>query len=439
MRRHPRSMRIFARSLFVRCLVAMGAAFAGPAHAAPELLDRIVAVVDDQVILWSELNFRLLMDFEQEGRTFRPDESQINERRARLLEDMIDERVLVIKARRDSIVVDASVIDERLNEQMRRIHARLSPEEFEQMLERSGLSERQLKARYRKDIRNELLSSQLRSQLAYRQHVTHRDVETFRESYDGVLPPRVFLSQINIKPKPEQTVLSQASGKIEAVRQKLEAGLDFAEAARQYSEDPGTADAGGDLGCFGPGTLLPEVEQAAAVLKPGETSEPVLTALGYHIIRLDQRLEGELCASHVLARAPVTPGDKERARQLLVELRGRALAGEDFAQLAQEYSDDPQTAKQGGLWQSFSKDEIPPFLKRYVDRLSLGGVSEPFFLDDGGHILKVNDDQATIENILREERMQDTVSLIIAEFRTQIHIDNRLSGEYVWQDTGDAP
>lgn len=410
---------------------------------APELLDRIVAVVDDQVILWSELNFRVLLGLEQQGRSYVPPE-QLDDLRAETLERMIDERVLVIKARKDSVVVDETQVDERLNEQLKRIRERLSREEFEQMLERSGLTERQLKARYRKEIRRDLLSSQMRSLLAYRTHITHGDIEAFRQRYADELPPRIFLSQINIKVSPDSSVVARARDRIKAVQERLAAGEAFEAVAKRMSEDPGTAAAGGDLGCFAPGTLLPEFETAAVDLKPGEISEPVQTAFGFHLVQLREKREGEMCAGHILARAAVTPQDKERAEARLEELRRRAMAGEDFAQLAQRYSEDPQTARQGGLWQSFATDQIPAFLRPYLADLKMGEVSRPFFLDDGGHILKINDDQATIENMVREMRMEETVRTVIAEFKGEIHVENRLDesapgSEETLQTADDAP
>ena len=127
----------------------------GPAEAVPELLDRIVAVVDDQVILWSELNLRLSLELQQQGLTYLgPDE--IGRRRERTLNEMIDEQVVVLKARKDSLEIDYSRVDELLNAELGRIKDSIDPAEFENMLERTGISERQLKTRYRKQIRNRI-------------------------------------------------------------------------------------------------------------------------------------------------------------------------------------------------------------------------------------------------------------------------------------------
>ena len=124
---------------------------------------------------------------------------------------------------------------------------------------------------------------------------------------------------------------------MEEIQQKLAAGADFGDLARTYSEDPGTAAQGGDLGCFAAGRLVPEFEEAAFDLRPGEVSEPVLTQYGYHLILLHEKREDELCASHILLRTSTTRQDDGRVEVALNELRQRAQAGEDFSQLAREH------------------------------------------------------------------------------------------------------
>ena len=94
------------------------------------------------------------------------------------------------------------------------------------------------------------------------------------------------ISQINLKIAPADSVVDRARAQIAVIESELDAGRPFAEVARQFSEDPGSAADGGNLGCFGPGTMIPEFERAALGLKPGERSEAILSPFGYHVILL---------------------------------------------------------------------------------------------------------------------------------------------------------
>lgn len=422
MRRHH-----LAPILVALCLLA------GRAGAEPELLDRIVGVVDDQVVLWSELNLRTQLDLQAQGRNpmFLPETELVAENQ-RVLTGMIDELIVVKKAQKDSLEVDPTLVEEHLDVEFGRIKRSIGDVELVEMLERSGMTERQLKQRYRKQIRHRLLYEQMVSELSYRQFITRRDVESFRDSFATALPPKLSVSQINLKVTPADSVLERAREQITTIQNELGAGRDFAEVARQFSEDPGTATGGGDLGCFEPGTLMPEFERAAFNLRPGETSESVLTAFGFHLILLHEKRESEMCASHILVRARTTDGDGDRVQQRLEELRRRAAAGEDFAQLARDHSEDPGTARQGGLWQVLERESIPPFLVPYLTGLGLGDMSQPFFLEDGGHLLKVNDDYATLESLVREDRVGTRMERLIEDYREEIHVEERLGEAWLW-------
>jgi len=414
-------------------IVAILVLLAGRADAAPELLDRIVAVVDDQVVLWSELNLRTQLELQSQGRNPRfLVESELDVERRRILEEMVDELVVVKKAQKDSLEVDPALVEEHLDVEFNRIKRSIGDDELTEMLHRSGMTERQLKHRYRKQIHHRLLFEQMVSELAYRQFITRRDVDAFRDSFATKLPPKLSVSQINLKVTPADSVLERARAQITTIQSELDAGRDFAAVARQFSEDPGTASGGGDLGCFAPGTLMPEFERAAVNLRPGETSEAVMTPFGFHLILLHEKRESEMCASHILVRARTTDEDRERVRDRLEDLRRRAVSGEDFAQLARDHSEDPGTARGGGLWQILDRDAIPDFLRLVLAGLGLGAVSQPFFLETGGHILRINDDYATLESLVREELVGSVMERLIESYRGEIHVEQRLDAEWLW-------
>ena len=410
----------------------------GAALGAPELIDRIVATVDNQTILWSELNYRLRFEAEQRGLSSFVEPGRLEALRREVLEDMVDEQVLILKAQKDSVQIDPNEVEEMLVQQFQLAKSNMDDGEFERMLDRVGLSERQLKARYRKEIRHRLLSRQMRAVVAYRVHVSHRDVEAFRQAHRDTLPTQISLSHILLQIKPSDEVLGEKLARIGELQALLAAGGDFAEVARAHSEDPGSAAHGGDLGCFSAGTMVPEFEEAAFALKPGETSEPVLSPYGYHLIKLREKREDALCANHILVLARTGEGDKDATRDELVDLQRRARAGEEFSQLARQHSDNPQTAMQGGLWGSFPREQIPEFLQPYLRGLRLGEISEPFFLEEGGHIIRINDDQAALEGLIRESRTEEAMRELIEEYRQQIHIETRLDEDDLRRPGDDA-
>ena len=408
-----------------------------PASSA-ELIDRIVASVDHHVILWSELNYRLRFEMETQGISPYAPQKQIDNLRTDLLESMVDEKVLILKAQKDSLQIDPSEVEDMLSQQFNLARNNLSDSEFDEMLTRIGLNERQLKARYRTEIRHRLLYRQMRSLVSYRQHITHKDVETYRKTIGDTLPEQISLSNIRLAVRPDSSVLTSKLQTAENLYQRLAEGEVFEKIATETSEDPGSARNGGNLGCFERGTLVPEFEEAAFKLNEKEISKPVLSQYGYHLILLNEKRENAICASHILISAQTTELDKGRAQKKMESLRKRSLEGEDFGELARTYSDDPNSSLQGGLWGTFPKDQIPAFLNPYIQNLKLGQVSEPFFLQGDWFIFKLNDDQSTIEAIIREIRTEQAMNKMIREYREQIHIETRLENEFLREPNYDA-
>ena len=405
---------------------------------AAELIDRIVASVDHHVILWSELNYRLRFEMENRGLSPYSPQGKIDRIRAELLENMVDERVLILKAQKDSLQIDPSEVEEMLSQQFNMAQNNLSITEFSEMLSRIGLNERQLKARYRTEIRHRLLYRQMRSLVSFRQHITHKDVANYRKTLGDTLPLQISLSNIRITVQPDSTLLSKKFETAEKIYQQLNNGEDFEKVAIRTSEDPGSSGNGGNLGCFESGTLVPEFEEAAFKLNDGEISKPVLSQYGYHLILLNEKREDAICASHILISAQTNERDKERARKKLEVIRSRSIGDEDFSTLARTYSDDPNSSMQGGLWGTFPRDQIPDFLSPHIEGLTLGQISKPFFLQGDWFIFKINDDQSTIEGLIREIRTELAMNKMISEYREEIHIETRLENEFLRQPNYDA-
>jgi len=213
----------------------------------------------------------------------------------------------------------------------------------------------------------------------------------------------VKVRYILIKPEPEVPLAKReadALKKITDARKRIvDDGEDFAEVAKEVSEDPGSAPGGGDLGCFGKGQMVPEFEEAAFALEKGEVSQPVKTDFGYHLIQVYDTKpdEEQVCARHILARVDRSP-DKEaidkadaEALKKAEEVKARIEAGEDFATVAKEVSDDAQTAENGGDLGWVFRGEMGEEFDKVAFSLEPGQVGGPIKLPDGYAIILVEE------------------------------------------------
>ncbi len=406
-----------------------------------EVLDRIVAVVDDQIILHSELKENVRLEMFQRGLSSEGDQEQVKALEREILDGMIADQILLAKAKDDSVLVKQKEIDEVLQEQLTRIREQVgSEEEYQRQLEASGVTERDLKKRFRREIRNYLMKQKMLGSLVHGIVVSNREVEAFYETYKDSLPvqpERVHISHILIRPKvggEGQDALLDKANKILA---EAQAGADFAQLARTYSQDPGSAQRGGDLGYFGRGTMLPEFEQVAFALRPGAVSDIVRTRLGYHIIRVEDRKGDEIHARHILLIANVTQKDEQKALETITELREKVRSGADFAELARTFSDDASTASDGGDLGWIPVERLPSDFKPVADQLEPGQVSQPIHSSSGYHLIRLNErekggaitlqsDRALLENLARQQKLKEVFDQMIEKERARIYVDVRL-------------
>ncbi|MCK5381128.1 MAG: peptidylprolyl isomerase [Candidatus Latescibacteria bacterium] len=406
-----------------------------------EVLDRIVAVVDDQIILHSELKENVRLEMFQRGLSPERDQEQVKALEKEILDGMIADQILLAKAKDDSVLVKQKEIDEVLQDQLTRIREQAGSEEaYQRQLEAGGVTERDLKKRFRGEIRNYLMKQKMLGSLVQEIGVSSREVEAFYETYKDSLPvqpERVHISHILIRPKvggEDQDALLDKANKILA---EAQAGADFSELARTYSQDPGSAQRGGDLGYFGPETMLPEFERVAFALQPGTVSDIVKTRLGYHIIRVEDRKGDRIHARHILLIANITKKDEQKALEILTGLREKIRSGADFGELARTFSDDPPTASEGGDLGWIPVERLPSDFKPVTDQLEPGQVSEPVQSSSGYHLIRLNErekggtitlqsDRALLENLARQQKLKEGFDEMIEKERARIYVDVRL-------------
>jgi peptidyl-prolyl cis-trans isomerase SurA len=412
--------------------------FAAPVYA--ETLDRIVAVVDKQIILQSELDGQVeLYAMQAKLDLSKPGLKDTLE--SQILDRMIDDKVLLVEAQRDtSINVTNKEVEDALTSQIERIRSQFASEDaFQAQLRAEGLTLKALKSQYRDEVRNQLLKEQFIQKELEKVHVSSGEVMEFYQANRDSLPDKpagVKLAHILIGTSPSKATLDSLYNYAELIRKKALEGEDFATLAKAYSQDPSAND-GGDLGWFSRGTMVPAFEDAAFALQPGQISEVIQTQYGYHIIKCTGRKEDKIRASHILIR--VQPSDEDLRGKLALadSIYDELQNGADFGQLARKYSNDETSADSSGELGWYSADDLLPAFKEAIQGLEPGQVSRPVYSDYGYHIVKLEDRRAAgkidpkedydaLAEMARRDKTQRQLEEYIARISSKMYIDKRL-------------
>jgi len=288
------SFPIGSRSLRVLALVLL-LFWAGAFPALPRTLDRVVATVDDEVLTQSELQEAVELFVHQIGQTQQraPTEYEMKALERRVLEDLIDKKLLEAHAKEAGITASEEEVDRAVDDVLSR--ANLTRDQLEEALRRDGIRSEE----YRDQIRNQIVKAKMIHQ-EIRNRIDVKDVdiegyyldhpEQFRTE-EGVVIRHILLP---LPKDPSPADVEAVQREALRIREELTAGTPFEEAAAHYSGDASSANQGGYLGCFSRGTLSPEMEETVWKLQEGEVSLPVRSPMGIHLIRLDEKTSGDL-------------------------------------------------------------------------------------------------------------------------------------------------
>ncbi len=430
---------ISAALLFVLML-----AFAHTASADDlELVDKIAAVVGDQIILVSEVDFQMQMFLMQQGQKNIGVE-QADSLRGLILQQMIADKLMLVEAQKDTTIhVTNDQVEEALQQKIEELKSRFpTQKDFEAQMQLEGLNLRELKAKFRREVKNQLIRDQYVSKFLSKVNVTSIEVKDFYNRYKDSLPSQpeaIKLAHILIPIEPSGATLDTALAKAQKVKKLLDEGGDFTALAQLYSEDKGTASSGGDLGYFERGTYLKEFEDKAFSMKPGEISEPFKTNLGYHIIKVEDKLPDRIRVRHILFVTTPSKSDEERALHLADSLRQLLVDGKaDFTDLVKKYSSDEETKKEGGELGWFAIDRLSPEFKTALAGLDVGEYSEPTKSDYGYHILEIlekqdarpmtiQDDYDRLKDFARREKSDQVLQDWVEKAKEKIYVDVRLN------------
>jgi len=343
------------------------------ALSAQTLVDRIVAVVDKEIITESELNERVMYLAVQN----RIDPNQAG-LKMQVLDGLISEKLVLAQALIDSIEVSDDEVARALDQQIANFVRQVGSEQrVEQMY---GKSINRIKREYRSEIKNQLLVQKIRQQREAALSVTHREAEDFFTSFRDSLPqvPEEFeLSHIYIVPKPDTAIEAKTRRIMQSVLDSIHAGGDFADFAKRYSTDPGSAASGGDLGWEKRGVFVREFEETVFGMKEGDISRIVKTQFGFHIIQLLGRRGESVHSRHILMKIDKGPASDSAAVDTLRTIRQRVLKGESFAGLANKYSEDEDTKTLGGNLGTLTIDQLQSDFAGQIKEMKAGEISEP--------------------------------------------------------------
>lgn len=358
---------------------------------AQQVVDRIAAVVGEEIILESDIN-ALLMQYSAQAKIDLRDEALFKDLKTRFLKNLIDEKVLLLKAREDTIAADQDRVDQVLDQQVNMLISRAGSQQQLEDVYQAPLP--RIKRDLRKQIETRFVIDQLRQIRFASVQVSRREVEQFYKSYKDSLPESrasVNISHILRQIRPSEESQNKALEAIEAIQERLEGGEDFAALAKEVSQGP-SAPKGGDIGWVNRTDVVTEYGEAAFALEAGEISDIVLSQFGYHIIQLIERQGERIHTRHILIQLQPTQEDEQRVISQLNDIRQKVLDNEKtFEEMALEFSDDPNVEQDKGTLGDYSigSFQVQAF-EQAVQGLNVGEISQPFKTEFGYHILKLN-------------------------------------------------
>jgi peptidyl-prolyl cis-trans isomerase SurA len=415
----------------VFCMVACTAA-----PLAGQVIDRIVAVVENDLILDSELSAQI--QFYAYSNRIDPKTAGLREK---VLETMINEKLVVAKAIEDSITVTDQEVQQQLETV---IQQRIAQAGSEARLEELwGMPLNRIKREFRDEMRKNILAQKLQQQRFGSSTIGRYEVEEFYRTYRDSLPrvsEEVDIAHIFLKPKASDAARATARATILALTDSLRKGADFGDLARRHSQDAGTAPLGGELGLVRRGQFVKEFETAVFALEPNQLSAPVETDRGIHLIQLLERRGDAVRARHIMLRIERDPAGDSATVVRLDSIRTAVLGGANFAEMAKKYSEDAESNLIGGSMGTLDLEQMDKSWYATVSPMKEGEISRPAKLEIGNvygyhivwvkkrtppHAMSLEQDYRRLEQFALNNKRAKEYQTWMAELRKSIYWEIR--------------
>lgn len=412
-----------------------------------EVLDGIIAKVDNEIILKSDLDkayTQLVIEVPEEARG---DEDELM---CQVLEGLVMNKLMVAKAEIDSVVIEPGLVENQLERRIDYILSQFNYDEA-QLAAIYGKTVDQLRSELRPQIKEQMLIQQMQQNIIDNIKITPKEVKNFYDKLpkDSLFLPRMIeVAHIVVEPEAGKKQKEITKQKLQEIQSAIENGqIEFAKAADSLSQDRGSAIRGGDLGWHQRGELVPGFESAIFRMNEGEfrISE---SQFGFHLIQLIERRGNEYNSRHILLKPRSSGSEKEIAENLLDSIR-TAIVDDSitFAAAAREFSVDKFTANNGGEITSdvtgtteipYENLESPIFFAIDEKRVKLGEISEPmpyrtdtgkdayrifkFISDTPKHKATLEQDYDYIQNLALNDKINHAIQEWFLKSKKDVYI-----------------
>lgn len=416
------------------------------ATATGQVLDRIVAKINNGIVLESDVQKTYLEAVANSQQGFEvPTKCDV-------FESLLISKLMVAKAEIDSVIVsDAEVIiqaDQRFAMVMQQIGG-----DEAMLAEVYGKTSEQLKDEITDALKEQMVVERMKGNITSGMGVSPAEVRKFFSSIAKDSLPffsaEVTVGQIVRKPSVNEANKNDVASFLAGLKSQIGEGVsDFAALAKQYSQDPGSAVQGGELGFFRRGELAPEYEATSLALRPGEISDPVESMFGFHMIQLLERRGNTFNTRHILIKPEPSESDIKDAERYLDSLKNVITDGKiEFAKAAKEYSEDRNTSDNGGYFSDPGSGSNKltlrtlddPVLYFTIDSMKIGTITKPMRFEDPregtkvrilyyqnrypAHRANMNDDYEKLKAATLRKKEDDILSKWFVTAKEDVYID----------------
>ncbi|MBN2790518.1 MAG: peptidylprolyl isomerase [Candidatus Delongbacteria bacterium] len=398
-----------------------------------EIIDRISAVVGDEIILQSEVY--QLVEHQKYMLSGNYNKAEL---RQMVLDELVSAKILYDVALKDTtITVEDEEVERILDDRINSVLERVGGEK--NLQEQYNTTVSKLKKEYRTEIRKTLFVDKLKNRKLQKIDVSRKEIEDFYNNFKDSIPEvksTISLSQLVINSSDESLALQKVFQKLKAIKEEIISGkITFEEAAEKYSQDPASAKNGGELGITSRGDLVTEYEISAYNLNEGDISEPVRTAFGYHLIRLNKKIGEKINTSHILIKATQDEADDDAAKNKALLVKDSIMNKYmTFEEAVKKYSSDPVSKAKNGRIGILKTDDLDPKYQDIFSDSKIGFISDPLKQNDGYYVYKVIDKQSAhkvdlktdysmLKNLASDRKRQEVMKKWIEELKEKVYIE----------------